>query len=82
MVFSSERFAGVEHVQNEFRAPDAFVTAADAFGLNAVSGFAQASGVNEHHGQAADVRGFFNGIARGAGARHHDGAIVPEQLIE
>ena len=58
------------------------MAAPDAFGLNGVGGFAQAGGIDEHHGDAANVGGFFNGIACGAGGGGDDSAIVPEQLIE
>ena len=69
-------------MQNELGAGHAVVAAPDTLGLDGIGRLAQAGGVNEHHGDTADVGGFLNGIARGAGGGRDDGAVVPKQLIE
>ena len=69
-------------MQDKFRAGERFATAADAFALDLVLGLAQTGGVNEHHGDAAHVGGFFAGVAGRAGDVRNDGAVVAVELIE
>ena len=69
-ILGSQRFAGIEDVEDEFGAGEGFAAATDAFGFNFVLCFAQASGVNEHDRDAADVGGFLNRVTRGAGNGH------------
>ena len=75
-------FAGVEHVQNQFRLRERGAAAADALAFNLVARLAQAGGVNEHDRQAADVRGLLNRVARRAGNGRNDGAVMAKQLVE
>ena len=56
-------------MQDEFGPGESRAAAADAFALDFIGRVAQARGIDKHHRDAADVRGLFNGIARGSGYR-------------
>ena len=77
-----ERFASVQDVQNQIGGCQCSTAAADAFDLDFVAGFAEAGGVNEDDGETANVGGFLDGVAGGAGDGGDDGAVVAEELIE
>jgi len=72
----------IEQAKDEIGALGGLVTASDAFGLDEIGGVAESGGVDEDDGQAADVGGFLDGIAGGAGDGRDDGAVDSEQLVE
>ncbi len=72
----------IEEAEDEIGAEGSLVTASDALGLDEIGGVAESGGVDEDDGQAADVGGFLDGIAGGAGDGRDDGAIESEQLVE
>ena len=82
LVFIRQRLTRIKHMQNQLGGRHTFVTTPDALGLDGISGFAQAGGVDENHGDAAHVCGFLDRIARGAGGGSDNSAFMPEQLIE
>ena len=69
-------------MQDELGLLQALAAAADAFELDLVARLAQAGGVNEDDGQAANVGRLLNGVARRAGNRGDDGAVMAEELVE
>src|SRR5262245_35938483 len=69
-------------MKNEFRAGEALVAAANSFSLDLIAGFAQPSGVHKNDRNAADVRGFFNRVARRSRNWRNDGSLVTEQLVQ
>ena len=82
LIVAGHFFAGVEDVEDEFGLGDALMTAANAFGLDGIGGLAEAGGVNENDGDAADVGGFLDGVTCGAGGGGDNGAVGTEQLVQ
>jgi hypothetical protein len=54
----------------------------EAAAFEVAGGVAQAGGVDEAHGDAAEVDGFLDGVAGGAGFGADDGAVEAEQAVE
>src|SRR5262252_4262561 len=81
-VLTGQRFAGVEDVQDQLRLRERFAAAADALALNLVARFAQAGGIDEHHGNATNIRRLLNCVASRAGDVRDDGTVAPEKLVE
>ena len=82
MILFGQRFGDIEDVEDEVGFFQGFPTATDALAFDVVGGRAQAGGVDEHDGDAANVGGFLDGVAGRAGGVGDDGAVVAEQLVE
>ena len=69
-------------MQHKIRLAKRLAAAPDALTLDRVAGFLQAGGVDEHHGDAANLRLLRDRVARRAGHGGDDGAVAAQQLIE
>lgn len=74
--------AGVCHREDEGGAGEHLAGAQDAGVLEEVLGRADACGIDEADGDAAEIDDFLEGVAGGAGEMADDGALVTEEAIE
>ncbi len=82
MVFRGERGREIHHHQSEVRIGHRLKAAFDAERLYQPFAFANASGIEQLHGDTMDGRGFRHNVTRGAGNIGDDRAILLEQAVE
>ena len=81
-VFGGEGLAGIDDDQGEVGVGHGLPGALDAQGLDQVAALADAGGVVEFDGDAADGSGLRDDVAGGAGDLGDDGAVVLEEAVE
>ena len=72
----------VDHPEDDSGFFDGLKSAVDADFLNLVGCLADAGGVDEAEGDAVDVDGVFDGVARGAVNVADDGTVVSQKTVE
>ena len=82
MVVRGQCGAAVEHHDQQFGALDRGAGAAHAFLLDHVRRGVQAGGIGEAHQHAVDAQFLFNGVARRARLRRHDGAVAAQEGVQ